>query len=426
MNRQIEYKFDFKSSSFWFIFSILFSSSYVFFKIPFEFYFHYLFLFPVTLFLIIKFGIPKFYFKLFLIPLTIGLIHLGLENNDLFTFFKIFGGLSVSTIFFYLILKIYNYNCLKVFEIYCNACWILCIIAVIQVFSFIIEFKLGYDFSWLLNKWGLTYGGIIGFRVNSILPEPTYLATSLSPAVYISVRNLIHKNNFIFSKTQSIIVILISILTTSTVGYLGIIISLILSLDFLRLRYVLFIIIIFVLGFMVAYNNVSDFSNRVNSAKGLWVEEDFSINNTNNSSFVLYNNLHIAKQNLLNYPLFGTGLGSHETAFKKHTLTRSLIQYDFEFNIKDGNSLFVRLCTETGLCGLFFILIIILNGFVYSSNIRGDAYHQKLLSHALFIFIILVLIRQGNYMLNGLPLMFLLYYFNGLSYHEKIDSLNGA
>ena len=74
--------------------------------------------------------------------------------------------------------------------------------------------------------------------------------------------------------------------------------------------------------------------------------------------------MHVAKQNLLNYPLFGTGLGSHEAAFKKHTLTKSLIQYDFEFNVKDGNSLFVRLCSETGLLGLFFVIIIIIKGFV--------------------------------------------------------------
>ena len=42
------------------------------------------------------------------------------------------------------------------------------------------------------------------------------------------------------------------------------------------------------------------FSNRVNSARGLWIENDFKIANTNNS-VLLYNNLHIAKENLLNY-----------------------------------------------------------------------------------------------------------------------------
>ena len=64
-------------------------------------------------------------------------------------------------------------------------------------------------------------------------------------------------------------------------------------------------------------------------------------------------------------------MGSHETAFKKYTLTKSLIQYDFEFNIKDGNSLFVRLCTETGLVGLGFILLVALQLIIGGLNDYG-------------------------------------------------------
>ena len=414
-----------KDYFFWILFIILFGSGYVFFKSPFEFYFHYLFLFPMTAIFLVKFGIPKFYIKMFSVALIIGLIHVVLGNNISFTFYKIFLGLSISILFFYYVLEKFNFNSKKVFELYCYACWVLCVIAIFQIVSFLYGFEPGYNFSWFLNKWAVVRGGIIGFRVNSILPEPTYLATSLSPAVYISFRNLIKKKTFIYSKFQSIIIIIISILTTSTIGYLGIIISVILSLEFLRLRYILIAITISLGGYFIAYNNVSDFSSRVNSAKGLWVEEDFHIDNTNNSSFVLYNNLHIAKKNLMKYPLFGTGLGSHETAFKKFTLTKSLIQYDFEFNVKDGNSLFVRLCTETGFLGLFFIFIIIFNGFIYKLDKNTEELiSHKIISQALFVFIILVLIRQGNYMLNGLPFMFLIYHFNKISYKEKINSLN--
>ena len=81
------------------------------------------------------------------------------------------------------------------------------------------------------------------------------------------------QKNIIFSNFQSILIILISILTTSTIGYLGIIISIILSLDYLRLRYILIALLIAIVGYMVAYENVSDFRNRVNSAKGLWIEK---------------------------------------------------------------------------------------------------------------------------------------------------------
>ena len=139
--------------------------------------------------------------------------------------------------------------------------------------------------------------------------------------------------------------------------------------------------------------------------------------------FVLFNNLHVAKENLSKYPLFGTGLGSHETAFKKYTLTRSLIQYDFEFNIKDGNSLFIRLCTETGLVGVFFVLAFIFKGFIYKTNYEDERLIlNQAISQSIFVLLILVLIRQGNYMLNGLPLIFLLYHFNRKEFDQLVST----
>ena len=166
---------------------------------------------------------------------------------------------------------------------------------------------------------------------------------------------------------------------------------------------------------------MNDFKNRVDAAFGLWVDNDFSMSNTNTSSFVLYNNLHIAQENLKNFPIFGTGLGSHETAFKRHTLTKTLINYDFEFNVKDGNSLFIRLCTETGLLGVFFILLLIYNGFIYKIDQQNDNHIiRKTISHALFVLLVLVLVRQGNYMLNGLPLLFMMYYFNGTQFKNEL------
>ncbi len=411
--------------SFLILFICLFSSSFVFFTAPFEFYFHYIIivlLFPILLF---RIGIPKFYLFIFLIPLAVGLVHIILKNNHPFTFVKIFGGLSVTLLFFYYLIVYNKFNLFDLFKIYCKCCWILVIISLIQIFSYFIGFKFGYHYSWFLNKWGFVEGGIIGFRVNSILSEPTYLATSLSPAVYVSINNFLSKKKLIFKNYQSILIIIVIILTTSTVGYLGILFSILLISKTIRLRYIVIGLIISFFGFTLAYNNVKDFKSRVDAAKGLWFENDFRIQNTNNSSFVLYNNLHIAKENLLKHPLFGTGLGSHETAFNRFTLTKSLIQYDFEFNIKDGNSLFIRLCSETGILGLSFIILIIIKGFIYRVDDQNDLLlNRKIISQSIFVLLILVLIRQGNYMLNGLPLLFLLYYYNGVQYKNELSNLN--
>ena len=412
--------FSYRTSFFWMLFVVFFSTGFVFFKVPFEFYFHYLVIIFLVPFFFIKIGFPKFLLKIFVIPFLVGIIHVALGNNSLFTFFKIFGGLLAVTSFFYFVLAHLKFNLIEIFKIYCNGTWILCIIAVIQIISFYFDFKMGYNYSWFLNKWGFVNGGILGFRVNSILPEPTYLATVLAPSVFLSLKNLFSKSNFIFNKVQCIIIILISILTTSSIGYFGILISVLLVTNTIRLRYIIIASLISIIGFNLAYNYVLDFKQRADAAKGLWIDQDFDISNTNNSSFVLFNNLHIAKENLSEFPFFGTGLGSHETAFKKYSLTKSLIQYDFEFNIKDGNSLFVRLCTETGLIGLILILILIFRGFI-PKTIHEELNINVIISQSLFVLFILVLIRQGNYMLNGLPMLFLIYYYNFKEYKTKLN-----
>ena len=404
------------------LFITLFSSSYIFFRLPFEFYFHYLLIIPLFPIFLFKNGIPKFLFILFSYLAFIGLVNVLLANNSLFTFLKVYGGLLVISYFFYSFLFLYDFKINLFFYWYCKLCLILCFIGLFQLISFIFNFKFGYDFSFLLNKWRVIEGGLIGIRVNSILAEPSQLGIVLSPAVYVSVCNLVSKENYIFNKVQSLIVIFIVILTASTIAYAGLLFSILLSTKTFRLRYLLIGIFLSVSLFFISYKYVNEFKLRVDAAKALWIDKNFEIKNTNNSSFVLYNNLNVAIKNLSDHPFFGTGLGSHEYAFRKHTLTKTLLNYNFEFNVKDGNSLFIRLCTETGLLGLFFIFYIIYYGFVYEKNNIDDLkYRFEIISHSLFIIIILSLLRQGNYMLNGLPLIFLLYYFNGRTYKTLND-----
>lgn len=420
------YKYSLKDNLFFLsiLFICLFSSSYVFFKYPFEFYFYYILVILILPIFIFKNGIPKFVLYIFSFLFLVGTFHVFLGNNLPFTFIKIYGGLFVMILFYFYIINIVNFNIEYLFYWYCRFSLLLSLIGLVQLFSYLLNFKLGYDFSWVLNKWGVVNGGIIGIRINSIISEPTYLATVISPAVYISLKNLISKSNLIFSKIQSVIIIVILIFTTSSIGYLGMLISILLITDTIRLRYFIFGVIISLFMFRISYNYVNEFRTRVDSAKGLWVNKDFSIDNTNNSSFVLYNNLQIAKKNLLKHPLFGTGLGSHEIAFKNYSLTNSIINYKFEFNIKDGNSLFVRLCTETGLIGLGFILLLLVKGFIYKVNDDNkDLFYHHLISQSIFVLLILVLIRQGNYMLNGLPLLFLMYFYNYTQYNDKLNKI---
>ena len=390
----------------------IFSSSFVFFKYPFEFYFHYLVFIVLTPILFFKVGIPKFLFYGAFTFLIIGLVNVSLFNNSIFNFIKIFLGLFVSIYFYYSLLHLNNFNVKLFFKIYCKLCLIVSFIGIVQVISFLINFKYGFDYSWIFNKWGFIKGGIVGIRVNSILAEPSQLGIVLAPALFVSVRNLIKRKTLYFKRWQSLLIVIIVILTTSTIAYFGLLLIALINTKSFKLRYILLGLVISIFGFFVSYRNVNEFKLRVDAAKGLWIDENFDIINTNNSSFVLYNNLHIAKQNLLRHPLFGTGLGSHETAFKNYTLTKKLLNYRFEFNVKDGNSLLIRLCTETGLIGVILIIIFCIKNLIIEKEKNERFEIRYVISNSIFILIILTLLRQGNYMLNGLPLMFLMYYYN--------------
>ena len=86
--------------------------------------------------------------------------------------------------------------------------------------------------------------------------------------------------------------------------------------------------------------------------------------------------------------------------------------------------MFVRLCSETGLVGLGFILLLLAKGYIYKVNYDNkDLFYHHLISQSIFILLVLVLIRQGNYMLNGLPLLFLMYFFNYTQYKEKLINI---
>ena len=399
----------------------VFLNSYVFFKKPFEGYFHYLiFLTLIPLFLL-KYGYPKYLIKLFLWFIAVGLTYVFQGLYPFFDFIKIFGGMFMSFTFYHYVLKYYQFNLLQLFSVYLKWSYIMSIIGIIQLVSYKIGFVYGYNFRWILNKWGVVEGGVFGIRINSVFSEPSGLAAALAPAVFVSVYNILHKKNFILSKRASLILIFTYIISSSSTAYIGLILIFVLVTMSIKFRYLLIGIGIGILFFTSFYSISNEFKSRVDSSIGLWVYQDYSIDNTNTSSFVLYNNMHVALESVKENPFFGTGLGSFKAAYDKHSLTKNIevIAYDFEFNTADGNSLLVRILVELGLVGMFIMLVLMIKGFIYLRT-EEELIQYRIISQAILILIFLNLLRQGNYFLNGFPLFILMYYYNWQGYIKAI------
>jgi uncharacterized membrane protein len=182
-------------------------------------------------------------------------------------------------------------------------------------------------------------------------------------------------------------------------------------------RYVILAVPVTIFAFNYLYTNVAEFRQRFDSTYGLFVEgEQFELGKTHGSSFILYNNYIVATKNFESNFLFGTGLGSHPTAFEKYSLAKDIKVEGFSWNSADANSMFLRLMSETGLLGLGIVFIIL-----WKCYIKRDRYKPSfhwMVSNGILIMIILHLFRQGNYYLYGFPFFLMLYYYNAVDHKE--------
>lgn len=405
------------------IYISIFINSYVFFTAPFEFYLGYLIYLILLPVFVSRYGFNKWLTNIFLILLVTGLFNIIIGNNTAVLFFKVFTGLTLSYFFYYYVIVEFEFNIDQLFKWYLKGAYIAALIGLIQFFSFQVGFKYGYNYTWILNKWGFVPGGNFGIRINSVFAEPTHLAAVLSGAFFVSLYNLFRRDTYGISRVKSFVIVVVYLLSFSGLGQTGIFISLILmAISFGLVRYIFIAIPAGLLLFNVLYNNIGDFRERYDSLFSLFTGGKFELGKTHGSSFILYNNFHVAMENVKKNPLFGTGIGSHPVAFEKFSLAKNIKVYGFNLNSADANSMLLRLISETGIFGVLIMGFIIIKFYVKRDE-QVDSYHW-IISNGILIMILLNLFRQGHYFLNGFPLFVLMYIFNAISYNQLLDKKN--
>lgn len=404
----------------------IFLSSIVFFKSPFEGYFHYLIFVLYLPFFIKRYGYPTPVLQLLFIPFLSSLVCTLINENTWFNFIKIFVGMLMSCSFYYYVLVHYKFDTVKLFRLYIKGCIIVVVIGIVQVISYKIGFAPGYNYKWLLNKWGVVLGGVVGIRINSIFSEPSQFAIMISPAVFVSIHHLLTGSYIFLTRKWCMFLLFVAILSASSTGYLGMLFSIIIIV--INFRRFFDLLIVSVIGFfavLLLYFNVEEFKSRVDASLNIYQEEELTIDDINSSSFVQYNNFHVASTNFMEHPVFGTGFGSYPLAYEKYSLTKAedfLIKNGFEFNAQDANSLFLRVMAELGLVGVLFLLIFTFKCFVVKDDVGSD-HVSWLISGAVLVLILLYYLRQGNYFLNGFPFFMWLYYYTFINRRTYLNSL---
>lgn len=391
----------------------MFATAWVLTKDPVEIYSGYVVILTLLPIYMIRFGIPVRFWYFLIFFLATGMLNIALGNNSMDQFLKILLGVLMSYLFYYYVLARFEFDVEVVFRAYMIGAVVVSIIALFQFVSYMVGFKLGYDFRWtgLFNKWNISPGGNLGLRVNSIFSEPSSYAAILAPAMFVAINNLISFRNYLIKRWQSILILIMYVLTFSSLGFIGIFIALLLLMVNYGLgRFIFLFAPLLVIAFFVMYNYVEDFRYRWDSTVYLFETGQVDIGAQHGSAIVFYNNFVVATENVKSNFLFGTGLGSHPFAFEQYSITRNIEIFGFALNSADANSMLLRIISEIGLLGVLGAIIFIRRNFV-RRDVADTERNEWIISSATLCIILLFMVRQGHYFLNGFPFFVWIYYY---------------
>lgn len=322
-------------------------------------------------------------------------------------------GIVFTGIVYYNVLYVFNFDIKKIFNTYLRfAFWV----AAFGVVNNILHLA-GIH---ITNQYRT---GTIFYRELSIMGEPFYLTLALTPAI---VYYLVYfKKYWRERKLQVSLIILCYFLTFSSIAVSGFVFGVLIALylnDFFSIRAnrlailpILVIPVFFLISTLI--NNIDLLNARFYDTTSLFLSSEIKVDEagkSNASTFALYSNYVVARDSFLKNPLFGSGLGSHPLiyyeTFIKYFPPRYLDKYGAQ-NQQDANSKFLRLLSETGLLGVILFLAAFFKFLIPKRKILSDEVKElAAVNYSIFVYILLCLIRNGNYINIGFFLFFFMYY----------------
>lgn len=247
-------------------------------------------------------------------------------------------------------------------------------------------------------------------RITSIVDEPSYLSTLLTPAVAYYL--LLDKTEPVDNKFRKYITYLCVFLTFSTITYFIVILILLYKyLIYKKSLVVKVLVSILIIGGIGSFTYLlsmdvpgsqqglfSEISMKLRETTGAITDMEVdSFEDLNMSSYATLTNFWVA----LHAPgrIFGTGLGTHEQNYYSTYLSMSPL---YGTNAMEGYSLFNRILSEFGMIGIFSVILIFC--LWYNKNSR--------INICVMFIILTFLIRGGHYTRYGTIFFFFLYYYS--------------
>jgi len=386
--------------------------------LPFDFYYYYPVFILFLIAVVFKFGriwmTPR-WFNIGTLFIIGGSMIGGIIRNTLgFEFIKQVFGIYFTSIVYYNLIRVYNFDLKEIFKVYLRAA---AYCAIFGVFDNILHIA-------GIHLTTVNQTGPFMYREYAFMGEPFYLTLALTPAIFYYIMHF--KEAITYKKVHFFFLVLCYLLTYSSTAVTGLILAGVLYLHnngYLGGRGGKFILLplLVVPMFLIVSSvikNVDLVNARFNDSFNLFFSTEIKTEearSANSSTFALYSNYIVARDSFLENPLTGSGLGSHpliyQESFKKYFPVEYLRAFGAQ-NQQDANSKFLRLMSETGLIGLVTFLVAF-----FRFKIPRRYYDQPLyrdlviINHGIFIYIFLCLMRNGNYINIGFFLFFFLYYY---------------
>ena len=373
-------------------------------------------------FWVIKHKFPTDVFAAILVVCSIGSFGALRGIIPFMDFVKVVGSLVIPYTYYWYLWLFLGENVIKAFKLYLKGAYVVSIVGLLVFVDSIFHFGIYEAINSVLKI--SRHPAEFGIRISGTLGEPTYFASTIAPAVCFSIygmffsnppiREKLREHDLMMGRIPTIVILTASLLTYSTIALAGMFLSVIFVLMMKRQ----FKTLLASLGAVMLLTSIAitnaEVNRRITGLLDLSSSmEDGSIDSgTHGSSVVLYNHAIITWENVKRNPLFGSGLGTHPNATKEYSIFKGTAFDTISYmNAPDASSMLLRIASELGLFGLALVVLFLTKGFVVLRSTDPNLTILKLISSAFLVAIILNLLRQGNFILNGFPFFVFGYHF---------------
>jgi len=334
-------------------------------------------------------------------------------------YIKVAGSIILPYVFYAYVWRHFEYDVERLFTIYLKGAYVISIIGLLLFF----DSFLGNNFLHFLQSFIYIdlVDATVGIRLASLLGEPTYFANIVLPAGVVAMMRLVVKKNVgigidYMTKRKAAVFTISLLLTYSAIAFLGLLLGgILLLLRHGAIRYAILIPLIMVIARIIIFQ-VPELEERYQGVLSVSSEQS-QTGDFHGSSFILFNHAYITWMNLNENPLFGTGLGTHFLATDKFSLGNEGVEYHYRTqNAQDASSMLLRILSELGIFGGILVFIFLRRNFI--PRVPDDPV-LWLISTAIFVTIVMQLLRQGNYILNGFPFFVLGFVFTRHEFKKR-------